>query len=60
MKFIKAQKEVEKAKALLEETMEKFGELDDDEDQPPRQIPRTRGLKRALSLERQRESKLED
>jgi len=55
---IKEQKEVEKTKSLLEETLEKLGELDDDEDQPLRQIPRTRGMKRALALERQREDDL--
>ena len=55
VKLFKAQKEAEKAKSLLEETLENFDEPNDDEDQPPRQRPRTRGLKRALALERQRE-----
>ena len=32
VKCIKAQREVEKAKALLEETLEKYGEPDDEED----------------------------
>ena len=45
---------------MLKETLENFGELDDDEDQPLRQRPRTRGLKRALVLERQREDDLAD
>lgn len=60
MKWIKSQREAEKAKALLEETLEKFGELDDDEDRPPRHRPKTRGLKRALALERQWEAELAD
>ena len=60
VKCIKAQREAEKAKALLEETLERFGEPDDEEDQPPRQRPRTRGLKRALALERQWEAELAD
>ena len=50
VRTIKAQREVEKAKALLEETLDRFGEIDDEEDQPPRQRPKTRGLKRALTL----------
>ena len=58
VKCIKAQREVEKAQALLEETLERFGEPDDEEDQPPRQRPKTRGLKRALALEKQREADL--
>ena len=58
MRCIKAQREEKKAKALLEETLKRFGEPDDEEDQPPRERPRTRGLKRALALERWREAEL--
>ena len=50
--IIKAKKEAERAKALLEETLGRFGEIDDEEDQPPRQRPKTRVLKRALARER--------
>ena len=58
VRTIKAQKEAEKDKALLEETLDRFGEINDEEDQPPRWKPKTRGLKRALALERQKEAEL--
>ena len=45
---------------MLEETLERFGEPDDEEDEPPRKRPRTRGLKRSLALEKQREAELAD
>ena len=60
MKFIKAQREAEKTKLLLEETLEKYGLLYETEEQVPRRRPRTRGLKRALELGRQKERELPD
>ena len=45
---------------MFDETLEKYGLLDDEEEQEPRKKPRTRGLKRALAPERQREPELVD
>lgn len=60
VKYITAQREAEKAKFMLDETLEKYGLLDEKEEQVPRKIPRTRGIKRALALERQMEAELAD
>ena len=43
---------------MLEETLEKHGFLEEQEEQEPRSRPRTRGLKRALALERKKEVEL--
>ena len=58
VKLIKDQREVEKAKLLLEETLETYGDTNESEEQVPSRRPRTRGLKRALELERKREVEL--
>lgn len=58
VKTIKAQREAKKARALLEETLEIFGEINEEEDQPPRQKPETIGLNISLARERQREVEL--
>ena len=56
IQLIKAKREAEKAKALLDETYGQYGEYLDE--QVPRRRPRTRGLKRALELEKKREAEL--
>ena len=43
---------------MLEETLETYGVTDEVVEQVPRRRPRTRGLKRALALERQIEFEL--
>lgn len=58
MKFIKAPREAEKSKLLLEETLETYGVTDETKGQVPRQRPRNRGMKRALELEKKREVEL--
>lgn len=56
IQLIKAKREAEKAKDLLDEA---YGEYTDKmEEQVPRRWPRTRGLKRALELEKQKEVEL--
>jgi len=56
IQHIKVKREVEKAKALLDEA---YGEYSDQlEEQVPRRRPRTRGLKRALELKKQKEVEL--
>lgn len=55
-KYIRAKGEVKKAKFQLDEAYGDYGELDDEQGQ--RKIPRTRGLKRALELERQKKVEL--
>ena len=51
---IKEKREAEKEKALIDEAYGKYGEHLDE--QVPRRRPRTRGLKRALELEKQKET----
>ena len=58
VKFIKAQREPEKAKIFLEEALETYGVTEEPKYQVTRRRPRTRGLKRALELERQKEVEL--
>lgn len=56
IQLIKAKREAKKAKALLNEA---YGEYNDRlEQQVHRRRPRTRGLKRGLELEKQREAEL--
>ena len=56
IQLIKEKKEAEMAKALLDEA---YGEyIDQMEEQVPRRRPGTRGLKRALELEKQNEVEL--
>ena len=55
---IRAQKEVGKAKALLDDTLGNFNISEDEEEQIPRKRPRTIGSKKALTQERKREAKL--
>jgi len=56
IKLIKGKREEMKAKALLDEASDRYGEFE--EEQEPRKRPRTRGLKRALELEKQKEAEL--
>lgn len=56
IQLIKAKWEVEKAKALLDESYGEYG--DQLEEHVPRKRPRTRGLKRALELEKHKEAQL--
>jgi len=56
IQLIKANREAEKAKALLDEEYEKYGEKLDE--QVPRRRPRIRGLKRSLELKEQRAAEL--
>ena len=53
-------REAKKAKVMLDETLEKYGLLDEQDEQAPRGGPRTRGLKRAIALERQKEARIVD
>ena len=55
VKTIKTKKEGGRAKGLLEETLDRFGEIEDAEDHPLRHRPKRIVLKRALAHERQRE-----
>ena len=45
---------------MLDETLEKYGLLDEKEEQVPINKPRTRGLKRAIALEMKKEVELAD
>ena len=56
IQLIKAKREGKKSKALLDEAYGEYGEQQ--EEQVPRRRPRTRGLKRALELEKQKEVEL--
>lgn len=56
IKLIKVEREAMEVKALLEEAYENYGEYQ--EEQETRKIPRTRGLKRALELEKKKEVEL--
>ena len=58
VKAIRAQREAEKAKALLDETLGTFDGSNDDEDHLPRWRPKTIWLKRALARERKKEAEL--
>ena len=58
VKEIKAQKEAEKAKELLDETLGTFDDSEDEEEQLPRKRPRTIGLKKDLAWEREKEAEL--
>ena len=58
VKEIKAQREATKAKDLLDETLGRYEDSDDEEEQIPRQRHKTIGLKRALARERQKEAEL--
>ena len=58
VKLIKAQREAEKAKFFLEETLETYGETNEAEDKVPRIRPRTGGMKRALEIERKKEPEI--
>jgi len=54
VQLIKAKREAEKAKVQLEEA---YGEYDEPtEEDMPKRWPRTRGLKRALELEKEKEA----
>ena len=57
VKYITSQREVEKSKVMLDETLEKYGFLDE---KALRGRPRTRGLKISLALEIQKEAKIVD
>ena len=56
--LLKEKREEKKAKALLDEAYERYGETNEVDEQVPRIRPRTRGLKRALELERQKDVEL--
>lgn len=56
IQLIKAKREAEKTKILLDEAYGEYGEQLDE--QVPRKRPQTRGLKRALKLEEQKEAEL--
>lgn len=56
IQLIKGKREEMKAKALLDEAYDKYGEPK--QEQEPKIRPRTRGLKRGLELERQKEVEL--
>lgn len=56
IKLIKAEREAMKVKALLEEAYDRYGEPE--EEKETRKMPRTRGLKRALELENNKEIEL--
>ena len=56
VKYMIVQREEKKYKVMLDETLEKYGFLDEQDEEAPRSRPRTRGLKRALALERQKEA----
>jgi len=58
IKYIKAKRKAEKAKFQLDEAYGDYGEPYDEQGQ--RKRPRTRGLKKALELERQKEAELEE
>ena len=58
MQLLKEKREENKAKALLDEAYYSYGETNEEEYQVPRKRPRTRGLKRALLLERKKEAEL--
>lgn len=60
VKFITTQREVEKAKVMLDETLKKYGLLDEQDEQESRGKPRTRVLKSALALEIQKEAWIAD
>ena len=57
-KFSRKKIAEKKEKALLDEAYEMYGETNKAEEQVPRRRPRTRGLKRALELERQKKVEL--
>ena len=48
MQLLKEKREENKAKVLLDEAYDRYGEPNEEEDKVPRKRPRTRGLKRAL------------
>ena len=56
IKLIKEKREAMKAKELLDEAYDRYGEAE--EEKEPRKRPRTKGLKRALELEKQKEVEL--
>lgn len=58
IKYIKEKMEVEKAKFQLDEPYGDYGEPDDEQGQ--RKRSRTRGLRKALDIERQKEVELEE
>ena len=58
IQLLKEKREENKAKAFLDEAYERYGETSEVEEQVPRRIPRTIGLKRSLELERQKEVEL--
>ena len=58
IQFPKEKREEKKAKALLDKSYESYGETNEAKEQVPRRRPTTRGLKRALELERQKEVEL--
>ena len=58
IQLLKAKREENKAKALLDEAYGRYSETNEVEEQVPRRRPRTRGPKRALKLKRQKEVEL--
>ena len=48
LSFLKPKREENKAKALLDEAYERYGETNEAEEQVPRRRPRTRGMKLSL------------
>ena len=55
VRAIRARKEVEKAKAMLDETLGTFDNSEDEEEQLPRRRPRRIGLKKVLAKGKEQE-----